>query len=136
MDKKGLKKWIDFEKEIGMRGATTRWRKGKNLPTPETLLIIKEKFDVLIDWLLTGEEFIPTSDELTAEPYEPRSLNPMEADLLNAVTIKVEEVLKAEKQILQTEQKARLLTRIYNDCAEDRIQPDHTMVKRYLWVLK
>jgi hypothetical protein len=65
--------------------------------------------------------------ESATEPYEARPLAPMEADLLNQTLTMVENVLK--------EQKARMLTRVYNDCAKDRIKPDGIMVKRYLWIL-
>ncbi|MCL4500228.1 MAG: hypothetical protein M1438_00025, partial [Deltaproteobacteria bacterium] len=69
------------------------------------------------------------------ETYEVRPLAPIEADLFHQVTVLVEQVLKKEKRRLTPEQKARFITRIYNDCAEDRIQPDAVMVKRYLWLL-
>ena len=73
--------------------------------------------------------------EPAAEPYDARPLAPVEAELLHATMVKVEEVIKEEKRQIHPEQKIRLVTRIYNDCAEDRIKPDSIMVKRYLWIL-
>ena len=73
--------------------------------------------------------------ESATEPYEARPMAPMEADLLNQTLTMVEKVLKEQKRQLLPGQKARLLTRVYNDCAEERIKPDGIMVKRYLWIL-
>lgn len=132
----GFKKDRDFDRALGLKNKLYRWRKGdvKGV-TLETLLLIREKFKKTLDWLLFGEEPILALAEFTPESYDARPLAPIEADLLNEAMAMVEEVLKEEKQKLQPEQKARLLTRIYNDCAEDRIKPDSIMVKRYLWIL-
>jgi transcriptional regulator with XRE-family HTH domain len=126
----------EFNKEINVQQAVTRWKSGETTPSADSLLAIKKAFGVSIDQLLTGQtesqglqEFIPVS-------YDARPLAPIEADLLNEAMIMVEEILKKEKRQLQPEQKAKLLTRIYNDCAEDRIKPDSIMVKRYLWLLE
>lgn len=55
-DREGIATWQKFELEIEMPGATYRWRTGRDNPTPESLLKIKKRFGVSIDWLLTGEE--------------------------------------------------------------------------------
>jgi phage repressor protein C with HTH and peptisase S24 domain len=60
MEKWGLSTWQKFEKEIGMPGASYRWKSGKDQPTPDSLLKIRKRFGVSIDWLLTGEEPIGT----------------------------------------------------------------------------
>jgi phage repressor protein C with HTH and peptisase S24 domain len=61
----GLKFPSEFEKKIGMRGAVSSWEpldKGGNpkkkfsIPSVDTLLKIKNLFNVSVDWLLTGEE--------------------------------------------------------------------------------
>ena len=121
----GLKKDRDFDRAMGLTNKLYRWRtdrdKAVNL---ETLLLIRKKFHKSIDWLLFGEE-----------PSEVRPMPPMKADLLNQTLTLVEEVLKEQKKSLRLEQKTKLITRVYNDCAEDRIKPDSIMVKRYLWIL-
>lgn len=53
-----------FEKKIGMRGAVSAWEprdkkgfhKKYSIPSVDTLLKIKNLFNVSVDWLLTGEE--------------------------------------------------------------------------------
>lgn len=40
-----------------------RWCNGENIPDGDTLLAIHEKFNVSIDWLLTGKESVETSAE-------------------------------------------------------------------------
>jgi len=60
----GLKFPGGFEKEIGMRGAVSSWepldKKGNpkkfSIPSVDTLLKIKNLFNVSVDWLLTGQE--------------------------------------------------------------------------------
>jgi hypothetical protein len=60
----GLKFPGGFEKEIGMRGAVSSWepldKKGNpkkfSVPSVDTLLKIKNLFNVSVDWLLTGQE--------------------------------------------------------------------------------
>jgi transcriptional regulator with XRE-family HTH domain len=134
-DKEGIHYWNKFEEEIGMRGAVSRWKTGKDKPTPDSLLKIKNRFKVSIDWLLTGEEANATVAE-AAPDYEARPLGQVEADLLNEVIAKIEEVLHEKPHPLTPEEKSRVISRIYNDCAEDRIKPDAVMVKRYLWLLE
>jgi transcriptional regulator with XRE-family HTH domain len=63
-EKHGVKFPGGFEKEIGMRGAVSAWepqdKKGfprkYSVPSVETLLKIRNLFNVSVDWLLTGEE--------------------------------------------------------------------------------
>ena len=60
----GLKFPGGFEKEIGMRGAVSAWEpkdkkgfpKKYSIPAVDTLLKIRNLFNVSVDWLLTGEE--------------------------------------------------------------------------------
>jgi transcriptional regulator with XRE-family HTH domain len=60
----GLKFPSGFEKKIGMRGAVSAWepqdKKGfprkYSVPSVDTLLKIRNLFNVSVDWLLTGEE--------------------------------------------------------------------------------
>jgi hypothetical protein len=136
MREKSLKYQGDFNEKIGTQRALTRWKSGESTPSLTSCVAIKEVFGKSLDWIILGEQSPQFLREQAAEPYEVRPLAPMEAELLNETMAKVEEVLKEEKQKLNPEQKARLLTRVYNDCAEDRIKPDFVMVKRYLWILK
>ena len=45
-----------FNGIINQRDAVTRWKKAEFKPSLETLFLICDKFDVSIDWLLTGKE--------------------------------------------------------------------------------
>jgi transcriptional regulator with XRE-family HTH domain len=135
MEKEGISHWNEFEAEIGMRGACNRWKSGKDKPTPESLLKIKKRFHVSIDWLLTGEEPPITLQELAPTSYDARPLAPVDIELFNEVSAQVNEVLKEEKKRLEPESRNKLTIRIYNDCAEDRIKPDKVMIKRYLWLI-
>ena len=63
-EKHGVKFPSGFEKKIGMRGAVSAWepldKKGFprkfSVPSVDTLLKIRNLFNVSVDWLLTGEE--------------------------------------------------------------------------------
>lgn len=135
MDREGMDYWNKFEAEIGMRGAASRWKAGEK-PTPESLLKIKNAFNISIDWLLTGEESTVALNKFRAEPDEAPPLSSLQANLLNEAIVVIEKLLKEEKILLLPEQKSDLLTRVYNDCAEDRVKPNSKMVERYLWFLR
>jgi transcriptional regulator with XRE-family HTH domain len=122
MEREGIDHWNKFEAEIGMRGAGSRWKSGKDKPTPDSLLKIRKRFNVSIDWLLTGKGSGPPTA-------------PLETSLLIKTLTVVEEFLNEERKELLPEQKARLIDRIFNDCAEDRSEPDIKMVKRYYSVM-
>jgi hypothetical protein len=134
-----IKSGAEFDREAELTNKATRWfnpkYKGKSVDT-DTLLSIKRKFNKSLDWLLFGEEpnILPQLAERRGETYEARPLAPLEANLLYEVRKKVEEVLKQERKTLQPEQHIRLLTKVYNDCAEERKQPDTDMISRYLWL--
>jgi transcriptional regulator with XRE-family HTH domain len=123
----------EFNKAVEVHSAVTRWKSGDTTPSAESLLAIKQVFGISIDQLLTGEELPMILREFAPEPYEARPLALIETELLNEAMAKMEEVLKAEKQKIRSEDKAMILTQVYNDCAEERIKPDAIMVKRYLW---
>lgn len=130
-----LKKDRDFDREIGLTNKLYRWRNGLDKAVNlKTLLLIHDKFQKTLDWLLF-EELPLTMEEFRPEPYESRPLAPTEAALLHKVIFKVDEAIKAQKKRLQPEQKSRLITRVYNDCAEDHMEPDAIIIKRYLWVI-
>lgn len=132
----GLTKDRDFDRALGLKNKLYRWRTGEvHGVTLETLLLIREKFRKPLDWLLFGEE-TPRFLAETQASYEARSPAPIEASLLNEAWALVEKVLADEKKQLSSEQQLRLITRIYNDCAEDRSRPDQVMVRRYLWLFK
>jgi hypothetical protein len=131
----GLKNQQDFNERIGTQRALTRWKTRESTPSLKSCIAIKQAFGKSLDWIIFGEEPSPGLAEFRPTSYDARPLAPIEAELLNEAMIKVDEVLKEEKKQLRPEQKVRLITRIYNDCAEDRIKPDHVMAKRYLWLL-
>lgn len=135
MAREGIDHWNEFEAEIGMRGAASRWKSGRDKPMPESLLKIKKRFNVSIDWLLTGEETSAIFKEFTPESYDARPLAPLEADLLIKIKTLLDQETKSQTKHLRPDQEMRLVTRIYNDCAEDRVKPDAIMVKRYLWII-
>ena len=134
LQEKGINQ-SEFNEAIKVSQAITKWKSGQT-PSAESLLAIKKTFGISIDHLLTGEE--PCAPEIAASPkeiYEARPLAPVEAELLNQILTIIEETLKEEKKALAAELKGRLISRIYNDCAEDRSKPHATMVKRYIWLL-
>lgn len=57
--------WIQFEEDVGLRGHSSRWKKGES-PSAETLLKLMNKFGVSADWLLTGRK-----------PDEPKIIQPI-----------------------------------------------------------
>ncbi len=138
MAENGLKSGAAFDRKAGLINKAARWFnpdwRGQSVDT-DTLLTIAKNFQKSLDWLLFGEEPPLAPAELRSESDDARSLAPKEANLLKGAMVKIEEVLKEDKKKLRPEQMIRLLTRVYNDCAEDRIKPDSIMVKRYLSVL-
>ncbi len=130
-----LKRGGRLAKKLGVHNSViTRLIDHISFPTIENIITICKNAEVSADYLLFGREQMRL-EEFTSENYIARPLAPIEADLLHRVNLLVEEILTKEKKKLSPEQKSRLITRIYNDCAEDRSQPDDIMVKRYLWIL-
>jgi transcriptional regulator with XRE-family HTH domain len=84
---------------------------GIAFPAPDVLLKITEKFDVSLDWLLTGKEKPPQ------EP--PRQGVAYDAAGLRAVVEAVEEGLVEEKLKLRPAQKAELVSLLYEDAMEE-----------------
>jgi hypothetical protein len=138
MAERGLKSGAAFDREAGLVNKAARWFnpewRGRSVDT-DTLLTIAKSFAKSLDWLVFGQPPALSLAETAPEIYEARPLVPVEMTLLNEVIGKIEEVMVAEKKDLGPEAKARLITRIYNDCSEDRIRPDFVMAKRYLWLL-
>lgn len=134
MDREGIDHWNEFEAKIGMRGAASRWKTGEK-PTPESLIKIKKAFNISIDWLLTGKEPAPTSQEIAPQSDQAGALALKDFELLNESITKVEEEVNEAKKILTVGQYFKLILRVYNDCIEFQKKPDRDMVKRYLSVM-
>lgn len=132
MKEEGIKDQNEFNEKIGIQRALTRWKTRETTPSLKSFLAIKKAFNRSLDWIIFGKETVQPLQEINPVA---RSLTREEVQLLNEVMIMVEEVLEEEKKQLRVEQKSRILTRIYNDCAEDQIKPDRVMVKRYLSIL-
>jgi len=136
IDAKGKRDDNRFDEEMGWQNNLYRWRRpSAKSVSLITILKISRKFNKSLDWLVWGKEPTNIAAELAAEPYAARPLAPLEADLLHRISGLVEVVLSKQPKPLLPEQKTRLITRIYNDCAEDHSQPDEVMVTRYLWIL-
>lgn len=132
MREKNLKFQRDFNEKIGTQRALTRWKSGESTPGLTSCVAIKESFDKSLDWIILGEEMESPRAEKRPQ-YQSRPMAHIDADLLNASLATVDAVLKAEKQQLRSEDKMALLAQVYNDCAEEGIEPDTIMVKHYLW---
>lgn len=122
----------EFNKEIGVQQAVTRWKTGDTTPSADSLLAIKRAFGISIDQLLTGEEVQPRLEKVAPEHYESRPLESLETTLLFKVLEKVEEVVITERQKLSLRQTARLVSLVYDHCRREREQPSHNLVRKYL----
>ena len=59
-----------FAKEIGVSsGNLTDWIKGRTKPTAEVLVRIHEKFNININWLLTGKGDIFVKEKKFVQPF-------------------------------------------------------------------
>ncbi len=122
----------EFNKELNVQQAVTRWKNGETTPSADSLLAIKRTFGVSIDQLLTGQTEAPGLQEFVPEPYEARPPMPTNATLMGEILGLVKRVIKEEKQRLTDDQEGRLVARIYDQCAEEKNKPDIIMIKRYL----
>jgi transcriptional regulator with XRE-family HTH domain len=131
MERENLKKWNQFEGEIGMRGATNRWKSGKDKPTADSLLKISKRFKVSVDWLLTGQE----PENHLAEPREEYDLHPQPAvdtELIAEIVRSVEEYLNQVRLKISPLRKGKLVARLYEYCVMEKTKPDSIAIKSYL----
>jgi transcriptional regulator with XRE-family HTH domain len=131
LEKRGISQ-DEFNKEIGVQQAVTRWKTGDTTPSADSLLAIKNVFDISIDQLLTGEEPQPALAEFVSEHYEARSLEALETTLLFEVLEKVEEVVIKHRQKLSVRQTARLAALAYEHCRREREKPNELLIEKYL----
>ena len=131
LDKKGISQ-DEFNREIGVQQAVTRWKTGDTTPSADSLLAIKTVFGISIDQLLTGKEPQPTLGEFASEHYESRPLEALETTLLFEVLEKVEEVVIKQRQKLSIRQTARLAALVYEHCRREREKPNKLLIEKYL----
>jgi transcriptional regulator with XRE-family HTH domain len=129
-DKAGIDTWQKFEQEINMLGAVYRWKTGKDAPTPESLLKIARRFQVSLDWLLTGKEPQPGFHEPRAEAIQAGPT--ISRDARMKIKLQIRTYLDKYKETLSTDawvELELLLEDYYRDTFE---LPDDQVIKAYL----
>jgi transcriptional regulator with XRE-family HTH domain len=127
---------LKFGKLVGVtQGSIQKYEKGIMLPTKDILNKIADYGEVAVEWILRGDEAAPHLLEHAPETYHIHCLEPLEAHLLHQVLAEMEEYLKAKSLHLNLPQRARLITLIYNHCAQEFDQPCLLLVEKYLLLL-
>jgi hypothetical protein len=130
MEEAGFKNYYEFDAAIGTKGAVSRWINGTN-PRPANLIKIKNKFNILIDWLLTGEGAMRLS-ESCFKTHDTRQLAPVETDkIANLITIIEDYLIKANIKI-SADRKGRLVSMLYEYWATKKESPDNHIIDKYL----
>ncbi|MDW7614283.1 helix-turn-helix transcriptional regulator [Peribacillus simplex] len=84
----------ELSKQLGLtRGTYAHYEINKRQPDYETLKKISDFFDVSIDYLITGNEFSNSSDEMWKEFLDPKT-QIFFKDLKNAPEEKIEELIR------------------------------------------
>lgn len=82
------------------------YESGLRIPPALVLNSIANKYDVTVDWILTGQSQV-------RQPY------PVNVDLIKDVIIKVEEIFNTHRLHLSPEKKAELIVLLYEELLED-----------------
>lgn len=135
MEDRGLKTQEEFNAAIGTQRALTRWKMGESTPGVASLVAIKKVFGKSLDWIILGEEPSYRLIEAGRDDYDTRPAPPADPVLLGQVLEIADLVLKTHKLKLTPGQRGRLVAKVYDQCATDRIKPDDIMVKRYLLLI-
>jgi transcriptional regulator with XRE-family HTH domain len=121
--------WEKFEREYGMRGSISRWKTGKDAPTPASLLRISQRFQVSIDWLLRGEEGLAYLFEHAPERYQAKPPE-LSLDYLTRAARLALKYFQAQGLPLKTAQVAELIAYCYEYLQEKHQDPGATTVHR------
>lgn len=140
----------DFAKKMGVAGSTiVNYRDGRTSPNFDLLMDICEKFPINPAWLLLGEgpmrrrpaappgEITPGPEvgsqllEHIPESYSSRRPEPLENYLMFSVLKAMEEFLTNKRLKPPLEKWTRLLTLVYNHCAQEFDRPDPLLVEKY-----
>lgn len=131
-----LKNDRDFDRALGLTNKLYRWRKGLDKSVSmETLLLIREKFNKPLDWLLFGEEQPLQVSESRPKPIEVRPLSNIDFELANRIRCRIEDELARARKKLPEDLKLKLLIKIYNDCMEKHLSMEEIDINDYLWFL-
>lgn len=134
-DRAGIKTWREFEERIGMRGAIHRWKTGKDVPRPDSLLKIKRAFNVLIDHLLDSEA--PGQLPLQTFEHQPLSYDarpPASSDtyLIAAVVAAVDQFLDHHRLKVGSKRLGKIISLGYEKCVIDKIKAVELNIKALL----
>ena len=132
-DEFGLKKRMDFEKQLGMKN-TSRWGKTVHSVEQDTLQLIAEKFNKSINWLLGYDEGTHHLKESETALSMGRNISVTRVESLIDIEIKriIEEVILEEDIKLNDSQKSRLVSKCFEYFGFQRKLPDKSFIKKYL----
>lgn len=122
----------EFAHILGCKQNTvSRWEKWGVAPDEDTLEKIANYGGVSVEWLMRGNT-APAQELQTFKEDYVASLSPLETSLLTAVVKQVREVIKKRRLKMPSDQEARLIVRLYDDCRAQHLQPDPHLVDRAL----
>jgi transcriptional regulator with XRE-family HTH domain len=135
MGEEGLDDQKEFNERIGIQRAVTRWKTGETTPGLKSYLAIRHAFGRSLDWIIFGDEAPLQLGESIPEHYNAGPPVPINASLLSQAIAKVDETLEKYKLELNPGKKARLTSIIYEHCADEKEQPNISLIARYLLII-
>jgi len=115
-----------FAKNAGIPTSTFQGYINGRPPHAEHLIRIREKYNVNINWLLTGEGEMFLDTPTSSEP------SCIDIEVITKVIKGVEEYLRKAKKELEPDIKARLVALLYERFAKTDEEPDQKTIVSYL----
>ena len=124
----------EFDALLGTKNLYTRWKHGRSqIPKLEKVLLIAEKFNKSLDWLLFAQEAQPLSQiSEFADTYESQTPAPVDTELIAEVVRTVEIFLEKHRLKISAQRKGRFVSMIYEHCITEKVSPNTVNLRAYL----
>lgn len=121
-----------FDRMMGFKNQLYRWRTQRTKKvTLENAMLIANKFDKSLDWLIFGKEPLQ-SYEHRPILYDARQPAPADSDLIAKVSAAVQQHLNAVGLKIGPNRLGKTISLGYEQCVSDKIRPQELNVKALL----